>query len=392
MGVKDLFNVIRKECPSAIHPAKFGVVRNITVAIDFSIFINLYVKGSEDWKIKLINLLVQFKKLNILPIFIFDGPNFPFEKKQEQEKRRDEVNKRDSKLERGKELLPIVEEYRDAKELPPEKMIAELKDIIGPVRAKNMGTEWDNIFSIYPCLVEALGKIEKQSQKVLPEYIPIARDFIEAFGYTHYTADGEAEGLCAAMCIEGRVDAVVSNDSDVLAYGCPYLISKWNEGGSCEIVVLEEVLKIMNITYESFRDMCIMLSCDYNNRIKGWPPDGKKRKAAASLGAVAVVSFFKNSYTSIEEMEADGLLEDPDVIDGTIDDPDAEKKGLNYQRVRELFIPPDTDFLPDPKPRNIDRNRLMKLWKKHKIKISYEKAMMLWDPPEIVFHTDLEED
>jgi hypothetical protein len=74
-------------------------------------------------------------------------------------------------------------------------------------------------------------------------------------------------------------------------------------------------------------------------------------------------------YPSLEEMEP--FLENPEV--------------LNYQRCRELFTPPNTSFLPPPKPRNVDKRRLEKLWKKHGVTISsFEKAMKWWESVEIV--------
>lgn len=379
MGIKDLFKVLESECPDVLHPLKIPALRGISVAIDISVFFNLFVKSkSENWLNPFVSFLIDLKKNNIAATFIFDGLEVPPEKNPEQQRRREESNKRNQKLERGKELLPEIAKYKEKKKLPPEDLIAEIKNIIGPIRAKTMETDFDDIFSIYPSMVTALGKMENQSAPILPEYTPIARDFIESMGFDLYQAKGEAEALCAAMCIEGRVDAVISEDSDVLAYGCPYLLCKW-KGAGCTAISIDEVLKGLGMTYSSFRDMCIFLGCDYNKRdhegahvsIMGYP--SAKSKKAVSIGTKKVVEMIK-THKKLEDCEV--FLENSEY--------------LKYERCRELFTPPDTSFLPSPTYRNVDFPRLKKLWAKHRITISYDKAIQHWKAPEITIEADLD--
>ena len=382
MGIKDFFGVLKSECPDVLHPLKISALQGISVAIDISVFFNMFVKSkSENWLNPFVNFLIDLKKHKIAATFIFDGLDVPPEKNPEQQRRREEVNKRNAKLERGKELLPTIAKCKDLKKLPSDEVLEEIKKIIGPMRAKNMETDFDDIFSIYPSLVTALGKMENQSAPILPEYTPIARDFIESMGFDFYQAKGEAEALCAAMCIEGRVDAVISEDSDVMAYGCPYLLCKWKDGG-CMAISVEEVLTGLDLPYPSFRDMCIFLGCDYNKRdsegnhvsIMGYPPSGKNKKAV-SIGTKKVLEMIQ-AHRTLEGCEA--FLENSEF--------------LKYERCRELFTPPDTSFLPSPTYRNVDFARLKKLWSKHRISQSYDKAMQHWKAPEIVLEADVEMD
>lgn len=373
MGVQDFFTVLRDECPEVLHPMKISNLKGISVSIDISIFFNNFVRSKTDnWIDPMVRFLTNLKKNKIAATFIFDGVEVPIEKQPEQQRRRENFNKQTDLLERGKELLPLIAKHRDLGTLPSEDIIEEIKVIIGPMRAKKMETDFDDIFSIHPSLITALSKREQQTKQVLPDYTPIARDFIESFGFDHFTAKGEAEALCASMCIEGSVDAVITEDSDVMCYGTPYLLCKWS-GEECVVLSKEEMLKGLDLSFESFRDLCILLSCDYNDRVKGYPPDGVKRKKPVNIGAKKAVEIIR-AYRSLEVAEP--FLENPEV--------------LKYERCRELFTPPDTSFLPPPKIRNIDLSRLSKLWKKHKVSLDFEKVCKVLKPTDVVLDVDVE--
>jgi len=376
MGIQDLFTLLKKECPTVIHHVKIDVLSGISVAVDISVFFNVFVKTStQSWLEPFIHFLLRFKKKDIYPIFIFDGLEVPEEKKGEQQHRRDTVNKSKDNLARGKELLPLVEKYQSLGEAPPPEVIEELKVIIGPKRAEKMETDFTDIYSILPSLHTAMKQLTKQTTPILPIYTSIARDFIEALGFDHYLAKGEAEALCASMCIEGKVDAVITEDSDVMAYGCPYLICKWRDG-ECDLIAMEDILFELGLSYESFRDLCILLKCDYNHRAK-LPPSTKKRKDGEEnkprgVGMVKALELI-NEHQSLENIEP--LLWDPEV--------------LNYRRCRELFQPPSTSFLPPPAPRSIDKKRLAGLWKKHGLREGlYGQILGLWTPAEVVIDSD----
>ena len=381
MGIKDFFTVLKDECPQVLHPLNVDALSGISAAVDISVFFNNFVKTKEDnWIDPMVRFLINLKKNKISATFIFDGNEVPVEKQPEQQRRRDGFNKQKSRLERGKELLPVLRKHRDLGSLPSDDIIEELKSIIGPVRAKNMQTDFTDIYSIHPSLVTALGKIEQQTKSILPEYTPIARDFIESFGFDHFLAKGEAEALCASMAIEETVDAVITEDSDVMCYGTPYLLCKWKEG-ECIALAKDEMLKGLGMSFEAFRDMCILLGCDYNKKDKdgnhlslmGYPPDGVKRKKAVNIGAKKVVDMIK-AYGNLEGCEP--FLENPEV--------------LRYQRCRELFVPPDTSFLPPPSVRNIDRKRLEKLWYKHGVGVPLETALKHLKAAEVVLEADVE--
>jgi len=101
--------------------------------------------------------------------------------------------------------------------------------------------------------------------------LDILREVISATGIPVLEATDESEKLCTMLAIEGFAEGVLSADTDNLAYGCPLLMfeptdsSERASGFTC--VGIRDVLSGLNLTYRQFKDLCIMLGCDYNTNI-----------------------------------------------------------------------------------------------------------------------------
>lgn len=84
----------------------------------------------------------------------------------------------------------------------------------------------------------------------------------------------EADAQLAYLCINGIVDAVVSEDSDLIPYGCQRVLFKMDRAGEGKEVQrarlgMCEGLKLSSFTDDMFLDMCILSGCDYLDNIPG---------------------------------------------------------------------------------------------------------------------------
>jgi len=59
-----------------------------------------------------------------------------------------------------------------------------------------------------------------------------AKSLLKLYGIVCHVAPGEAEAECALLQSAGLVDAVLSNDSDTLAFGCRLRLCDWSPEGS----------------------------------------------------------------------------------------------------------------------------------------------------------------
>lgn len=185
--------------------------------------------------------IFMWLQFGITPLFIFDGAYID-EKSETQKKRRKEKEKRIREAEELKQKIIKVDEL----ERTPT-MLIELR--------KKM---------------HHLGYINRDEKDILI-------GILEGCGLPVMIATEEGEKLCAMLCIEGKVDAVYSRDTDVVAMGCPLTIRE--DGGwaqNLETNKMEQIVKCtifkpvladLKLEYESFLDLCIMAGCDFNANI-----------------------------------------------------------------------------------------------------------------------------
>ena len=332
MGIQDLYNVMPKDCLEAKSLKEFA---NQSCVIDISIFLYKTIRSCGiGWINQFIYLISVLRKNNIDLVCIFDGPNPPPEKKREQLRRRDQVSKQIEKLQRSQELKSLIEDkwILDPMYVIPDEIIKECQDLTKKFYTNPQGVITE--------LESTITKLTNQTIPITNDYKEKAKQILEILDVKIVQADGEAEALCASMVRDGFVDFVLTEDTDVLAYGarrmCAFKKFKFSDEMVYEIN-LDKVLLSLNMTFPSFLDLCILLSCDYNDRVKGWVPTLQKQKKPIAIGA-------KHAVSMIEEY---GTL---DVAKEYLEDPEP----LIYERCREIFsgVDYDTTMIPSQTPPN----------------------------------------
>lgn len=95
-----------------------------------------------------------------------------------------------------------------------------------------------------------------------------AKQLLYACGVLSLNASGEADSALAYFSKRGHFAAVISNDFDLLARGVstllvpePYALPGDNSGWAS--YHLPTILYTIELTYEQFLDMCVLMGCDY---------------------------------------------------------------------------------------------------------------------------------
>ena len=326
MGIQDLYPTLKEHCDGTMNVVKLESLKGLRVSVDVSIFLYKFIKTTDPgkWINFFIRMFCIFAKNKIDVICIFDGHNCPDEKKEEQSRRRAGANKNISKLKVYEEALDKLQiEYveNNCVTVTDQEFLKEVHQL--------SETQSNNAYQLKLELSTVVKKLEKQTAPITKEHSQMAKEILEILGVPCYQADGEAEGLCAFLAKTGVVDAVLSEDTDVLAYGTPFFLSKLDlKTEEVMLTAFQDLLTSMNFTEEQFRDMCILLGCDYNERVKGLPPTKLCTKHAThthyknttSIGSKSAVCMI-DVYKSLDAIE-------PHLIDGD---------KLNYKRCREIF-------------------------------------------------------
>ncbi|XP_030630354.1 probable flap endonuclease 1 homolog [Chanos chanos] len=97
---------------------------------------------------------------------------------------------------------------------------------------------------------------------------------LELIGVPCIKAPGDGEALCAHLVKSGVVDAVASEDMDTLAFGGTILLRQLNAKRDSEVTEysLPKLLEALQLTHKEFVDLCILLGCDYCDKICGLGP------------------------------------------------------------------------------------------------------------------------
>lgn len=250
MGVKSLNTLISSYTTNGekkIHLSKF---KGYKLAIDTNVYLYKYLYGKSNHINGIFFMINKLKKFDIEPIFIFDGKP-PEEKNDKIIHRKAVRNKLQQKLLDLKSDLTLEEEE--------EKRIE---------------------------ILEAIENIEKKIMYVNKLVIQKTQELFDLMGVGYINADCEAEQYCSKLCRLNLVDGVVSEDTDTIACGSKVVLRDFsNRDDNITCFNLDEILYDLNINYNSFVDLCILLGNDYNNRPRGYSAE-KILELVRSYGSI----------------------------------------------------------------------------------------------------------
>ena len=304
MGVKGLKQFLVAKFPQAITRYHLSHLSGQRVAVDILTPLYKYKAAMGDsWRTGMLSFLLCFPRFNVHASVFTDGPFVPIEKKEEQQKR---SSARDKIRDRVKDLKTELAAYRESGVLGDA--LRNLPQEANSQRNLLLGIEQ----SIDLVMVENyIEKLEKQVVNISAEDMLDVARLCRSLEIPFYTARSEAESICSWLCKTGRVDAVVTEDSDALAYGSPVWISELDFQGNCTRIVAEDVYREMELKPEQFVDFCIMCGTDFNHRVE-------------KLGPVTAYGHLKK-YKSIEkiceEMKISGEEWNYEVVRGIFNKP-----------------------------------------------------------------------
>ena len=301
MGIKNLLPFLRKHAPSGIATITLDHFRGDTFAIDTSCFLYRFIsqqnKLQGNWIDGFIRLYDRLRRYSIEPVFVFDGtpPKEKTETRKQRRSTRDKTKEKIARIETLMEEISALDAYASIQEYVDQ--LACFIDI-------------DPYTTKYMCLQQLNRmhtKLRGSCIDVTHKHIQQLKELFDCSGIRYIQAPDEAERYCAALSRYNCVDAVVTIDSDILAYNTRIFINGIDlNKDSVEVFCIKDILEALQWTYPQFRDFCILCGTDYNTNI---PKVGVK----TSYQLI-------DRYIRIEDI--------PVVYDTSI---------LRYTRVRELF-------------------------------------------------------
>ena len=223
MGVKLLSSLLKAYCSDVVEKHHMGDLFGKKICIDSMIY--LYRFKSQDALIEKFYLMCTlFKYYNITPLFVFDG-------KPPQEKR--------------EEILKRKTERKNAKE-----QYYNLKEMYGENPTKEE--------------IENLQQIKRKMTYITYEDITDIKNLIEFYGMKYIVAHGEADRLCASLVLKKKVYAVLTEDMDLFALGCPNVLRYISLSNHSYLSYdLKKILEKLDISLKDFQYLCVLSGNDY---------------------------------------------------------------------------------------------------------------------------------
>lgn len=344
MGIKGLNAFLRKECPNAFIELPNTYFYGKRIAIDSDNLLHRFMSRAhkeivdktdvsimepdrdeiiKKWIYHVKNYTFDLLRVGATPIFVFDG-KYIDEKSETQKKRKADKKKM---IDAAEDMKMKIMEIDELERTP---------DMITALRKK----------------MHNLGFLSSDEKEIMI-------NIFTAIGIPVLKATGEGEQLCAMLCIEGKVDAVYSRDSDLTAFGCPLTISEpagyiYNPKThrveeSLKCTIFRPILSSLNMSYDMFKDLCIMSGCDFNNNM---PHIGIKKSRDILHGCGSIEKIPAKYHVRSKCKRNDHV-----VCRNIYDNYEDQTKCLNYVRCREIMghYPSET-ICQDELVINIDNN------------------------------------
>ncbi|MCR4327455.1 MAG: flap endonuclease-1 [Nanoarchaeota archaeon] len=162
--------------------------------------------------------------------------------------------------------------------------------------------------------ITEMKRYSSQLVRLDDEMIAEAKELLNALGICVIQAPGEGEAEAAYLARKKGIYGVVSQDYDSLVFGAPVLIrnltvsrrKKTNSGYvevKPEIIVLEELLKELEINLDQLISLAILVGTDYNP--KGIPRIGQKKALKIVKEFLTPEEIFESVKEKIDELSSE---------------------------------------------------------------------------------------
>ena len=340
MGIHNLNKFLRNNCPDIFEEIHISEYSYKKVAIDISLYLCKFKTVCGDrWLSAFINLIACLRKNEVHCVFCYDS-GAPPEKEME---RKERAAQRAKVEERVYKLEEAIAKYHLTCEVDPLLIAFYRKRKKSDGMHKRLLVKDDTKVDMNFVIV-AVEKMRSNILKINPGDFELTKKLFDILDVPYYDAPLEAETMCADLCNRGIVDAVLSEDTDVLAYGAPVFLSKINtHDGTCVRIKYPELLEQLDLFDREFLDLCIMCGTDYNKNIFRVGPEKAYK--------------YIQQHSSIEEISMNTSL---------------DIKILNHVRGRELFRKYEQKDIKVPYCGSPNFQELSDFIFKHNIKCSVE--------------------
>ena len=226
MGILLLQTFIASLRDPTVHELRLDALSGKKIAVDISIYLYRFLeRGSLIESIYM--MCAIFREYGIVPVFVFDGEH-PGEKSHTLQERKEAKIAAKEELESLKSKLNVVDDNRRTR------------------------------------ILQKMDVLHKQAVTVKYRHICLVKSLLDSMGLKHVTAPQEADELCACLAMKGIVYACLSEDTDIIAYGCRRVLRYFSLVKHTVVLYdMNFILRNLKMSKDEFKDLCLVAGNDY---------------------------------------------------------------------------------------------------------------------------------
>ena len=239
MGIKKMLKFLNTNYPNVIKKIDDNKLGGKMIAIDISILLYQVViairnSGADMFTnqgeisshiLGLFNKTINLLKMNITPIYVFDGkpPKFKY----------NTINNR-------KEIKQKANEKLNDDDVNEEDKIKYFKRTVNISKTQ-----------INECI-----------------------ELLEIMGIPYIIAPEEADSQCAELVKCGLADGVLTDDLDIMTFGANKIYRNLTSYKKDTLEIsMDDVFRELNVNYEQFVELCLLFGCDYCDKLNDMKPE-----------------------------------------------------------------------------------------------------------------------
>jgi flap endonuclease-1 len=268
MGIKNMLKFLNKNFPNSIQKIDTNNFNKKYIAIDISILLYqviIAIRNSGADMINnqgdisshilgLFNKTINLLKLNIIPIYVFDGKPPEFK-------------------------LKTINNRKEFKQKASEKLNEEL-------------TEDEKI------------KYFKRTVYISKKQIEECMELLDLMGIPYIVAPEEADSQCAELVKSGIADGVLTEDMDIMTFGATKIyrnLTSYNKDKY--MILMDDVLNELKLNYDQFIELCLLFGCDYCDLVSNQLKVDDRSKTIYDY-----YIKYKNIPDTLKDMKKDGFF------------------------------------------------------------------------------------
>jgi flap endonuclease-1 len=279
MGIKNLNSVIKE----SMKKTTFDKLKGSIIGVDFSLFLYRFVYNKNNPIECFLRQIHMFFRHKILPVYVIDG-EAPLEKQTILDKR---AHKR-------------------------QKLYDNIANLLEKKSENNSPTTTSRINS-------EITKLERRcvvfSQKTVQDILY----FFELLGVPVIRENEEADFILAKLSATNKIDYILSDDSDVLAFGAKKVLKNFCiKEEKCELYDMDDILMSLDVSMQKFVDICILCGCDYTTKIRNMNC-GKSLQLILQWGSIEEVAKNTDYVIDLTQIDKARELFGKELSGGTIE-------------------------------------------------------------------------